>query len=259
MWIGEKITDKGIYNGMSFIIMLGIIAHFPENIVMEVNNSLEIGNIGFILLFLESVIWLIIIYFTLYIIQIVRKVPLQYVNYIRTNNVNKISGYIPLKISSSGVMPIIFSETIMLLTNRLVSYLKNEKFKTFFENVYGIWYNCIFIILMIVFTFFYKSIALPINKIGYDLKRNEAYIPKIRPGKETINLLSKISYKITFPGALLIAIIATFPTFLVKLGINRSLSLFYGGTSLLIIISGMLETFQHIHMYIFTYNNLITL
>lgn len=250
LWIGEKITNKGIYNGISFIIMTAIIARFPENIVMEVSNSLELGKIGFFLLFLESVILLIIIYYTLYIIQIVCKIPIQFVNYIKNNNTIN-NRYIPLKILASGVLPIIFSETIILLTTSLVTYLNNKKLKIFFENVYGIWYNCIFIILIIIFTFFYRSIAIPSKKIGYDLKKNEAYIPKTKPGIETINLISEISHKITFPGALLLVIIATFPTLLIKIGINRNLSLFYGGTSLLIIISGILETLQHI--YIMTY------
>lgn len=263
LWIGEKITDKGIYNGISLLTMTSIIARFPEYIVLEVSNNLELGYIGLILIFLESVIWLTVIYFTLYIIQIVRKVPLQYVNYIRINNdrhsMNKISGYISLKITTSEVMSIIFSETIMLLTNRFFTYLKYERFKTFFENVYGIMYNCIFIILMIIFTFFYQSITLPTNKIVYSLIRNEAYIPGIKPGKNTINLLSEIKYKISFPGAILVAIIATFPIFIVKVGINRSLSLFYGGTSLLIIVEGMLNTLQHTHTCLHTYNDLITL
>lgn len=263
LWIGKKITDKGIYNGLSLLLMTSIITHFPEYIVMEVNNNLELGNIGFILLFLESVIWLIIIYFILFVIQIVRKVPLQYVNYIRTNNdhylMNKVNGYIPLKISTSGVMPIIFSETIMLLINRLVTYLKNEKFQTFFDNIYGLLYNCILIILMIVFTFFFRSITLPTKKMVSFLKRNEAYIPKIKPGKETINFLSEINYKISFPGAIILVIIATFPTLIGKVGINRNLSLFYGGTSLLIIVEGILETLQHANTCLYTYNYLLTL
>lgn len=258
LWMGEKITEKGIYNGISLIIITGIIARFPEYIAMEVKNSLELGNIGFIFLFFEAIIWLIIIFFTLCIIQIVSKVPLQYVRYIHTNNVSMSRGYIPLKVTASGVMPIIFSETIMLLTRSLLTNLSYEKkIKTFFENVYGFWYNCIFIILMIVFTFFYRSIALPINKMVYDLKRNEAYIPRVKPGKETIDLLSEIYYKITFTGALLLAIIATFPTLIVKVGINRSLSLFYGGTSLLIIVGVVLDTLQHVHTYLHTYDYLI--
>lgn len=259
LWIGEKITNKGIYNGVSLIIITAILTRFPDSIIMEVNNNLEIGNVGFILLFLYAVIWLIIICFTLSIMQIICKVPLQYVSYINTNNdrfsINKGLGFIPIKISVSGVMPIIFSEAIMFFTKRTFSYLRNETLKTFFEDVYGILYNCIFIILMIVFTIFYRYIAFPINKMVYNLKINEAFIPRVKPGKETINYLNEIFSKTTFPGAILLSIIATFPIFIVKIGINRSLSLFYGGTSLFIIVGVILETLQHIHTFLHTYKN----
>ena len=260
MWIGEKITDEGIGNGVSLIIMSGIIARFPESIIMEIRNRMEIGNGGLIFLFFESIIWLFVILFSILIIQAVRKVPLKYVRHVQGNTSNYLRSitqaarqYIPLKITAAGVMPIIFAQAIMLLPSGLIACFGNERLQEFgkiFEDIYGFWYNLIFSILIILFTFFYTAITIPVNQIADDLKRNEAHIPKIKPGKDTVDFLDNILSRITFPGSILLAIIAILPSITVKFGVTHSFALFYGGTSLLIIVGGVLDTTQQINTHL---------
>ncbi|WP_103327536.1 preprotein translocase subunit SecY [Bacteroidetes bacterium endosymbiont of Geopemphigus sp.] len=260
LWLGEKITDKGIGNGISLIIMAGIIARFPESIIMEIRNRLEVGNGGLIFLFLESMVWLLVILFSILIIQAVRKVPLQYVRHTQGNTSNYIRSvkqsarqYIPLKVTAAGVMPIIFAQAIMLLPAGLLTYVGNEKLQTFgkvFEDIYGFWYNLVFATLIILFTFFYTAITIPVNQMADDLKRNEAHIPKIKPGKDTADFLDNILSRITLPGSILLAIIAILPSVTIKFGVTQGFALFYGGTSLLIIVGVVLDTAQQINAYL---------
>lgn len=272
MWLGEKITDKGISNGTSLIIVSGIISKFPEAFISEIFNMIKnnFSSINLIiLLILEIILWLIIIVFCTIVIKAVRKIPLQYVKHINNNNnYNFLNNfelkrkYIPLKISISGVMPIIFAQAIMLLPTTLLSYVNNHQLKDLIEsiqNIYGFWHNFIFSILIILFTIFYTAITMPINQISDDLKRTGGYIINVKPGRDTINYLDKILSKITFLGAILLAIIAILPSLIVKLGINHNFALFYGGTSLLIIIGVALDTFQQIDTYLLNsyYDNLL--
>lgn len=261
MWLGEKISNYGIGNGVSLIIMSGILAKYPDAIIKEFVIRMKLGNMGFLILFFELLLWLFIILICIILIQAVRKVPIQYLrgiqnigisnNRIITNN--NLHKYIPLKVISSGVMPIIFAQAIMLLPVSLLSYSNNTKIKYFIDsiqNIYGLSYNIIFSILIILFTFFYTAITIPVNQIADDLKRNGAHIPKIKPGKDTIKYLDHILVRVTFIGAILLAIIAILPALIIQIGVNHNFALFYGGTSLLIIIGVILDTIQQIDSYL---------
>lgn len=261
MWLGEKISSNGIGNGVSLIIMSGILVKFPDSIIQEFFIKFKLGNTGLFFLLFEFILWLLVILLCIVIIQAVRKIPIQYVRGIQNVGMNnriiitnnRLRKYIPLKIISSGVMPIIFSQAIMLLPVSLLSYSNNEKIKIFIEsiqNIYGLWYNIIFSLLIILFTFFYTAITIPVNQIADDLKRNGAHILKIKPGKDTIIYLDKILVRITFLGSILLSIIAILPSLIIQIGVNHNFALFYGGTSLLIIIGVILDTVQQIDSYL---------
>ncbi|WGH26314.1 MAG: preprotein translocase subunit SecY [Candidatus Bostrichicola ureolyticus] len=255
VWLGDKITHKGIGNGISLIIMTGILSRFPISVINEINNKMGMGlgkwNYG--LIFLEFLLWILVIIFCLLVIQAVRKIPIRYVNSYYSNNIFQ---HIPIKVTTAGVMPIIFSQSIMLFPMTISTYIKNEKIKyilDIFNNIYGFWYNLIFVIMIIIFTFFYTSLTISVSKISDDLKRTGGYIPNVKPGKNTINYLDNIIYKITIPGALLLSIIAILPSLVIKIGITKNIALFYGGTSLLIIIGVIFETIQQINIYLLNY------
>lgn len=265
MWLGEKITDKGIGNGMSLIIMTGIVVRFPDAIAVEVVSRLEVGNGGLIFLFFEGLLWLLIILFSILIIQAVRQVPVQYVrrtqagsgsNYMRSMS-NAIRQYIPLKVTAAGVMPIIFAQAIMLLPVTLLTNVRNEKVKALieiFQNIYVFWHNFVFSIFIILFTFFYTAVTVPVNQMADDLKRNGGHIPKIKPGKETADYLDDILSKITLPGAILLAIVGVLPSLIVQIGVTHNFALFYGGTSLLIVVGVVLDTIQQVDAYLLNHH-----
>ncbi|WP_185872020.1 preprotein translocase subunit SecY [Blattabacterium cuenoti] len=263
MWLGDKITDKGIGNGISLIIMSGVIARFPDAIIKEIFSKLEIRNGGLIILFFEFLLWLLVILFSIIIIQAIRKIPVQYVSYYKSLElgssklIHKKHQYIPLKMVSAGVMPIIFSQAIMLFPLTFFDYIKNIKIKNFlhlFQDIYGLWYNLTISILVIIFTFFYTAITIPVNQIADDLKRNGGHIPKIRPGKETVKYIDNILSKITLPGSFLLAMIAILPSIVFRIGITQSFSLFYGGTSLLIVVGVILDISQQVNIYLLNYH-----
>ncbi|WP_185873656.1 preprotein translocase subunit SecY [Blattabacterium cuenoti] len=257
IWLGEKITNEGIGNGISLIIMSGIIARFPDAIVKEILNRLKIGNGGLMILLIEILLWFLVIFFSILIIQAIRKIPIQYVSHYKNLGLNyfhhKKHQYIPLKMTAAGVMPIIFSQAIMLFPLTFYNYIHNEKIKkifNLFQDIYGLWYNLLFSILVIIFTFFYTAITIPSNQISDDLKRNGGHIPKIKPGRETVEYIDSILSKITLPGAILLAIIAILPSIVFRIGITQNFSLFFGGTSLLIIVGVILDIIQQINIYL---------
>ncbi|WP_185860514.1 preprotein translocase subunit SecY [Blattabacterium cuenoti] len=262
MWLGDKITDKGIGNGISLIIMSGIIARFPDAISKEIFSKLEIGNGGLIVLFLEFLLWLLVILFSIVIIQAIRKIPVQYVSHYKSLGIDsqlthKKHQYIPLKMTAAGVMPIIFSQAIMLFPLTFSDYVKNIKIKNFFylfQDIYGLWYNLTISILVIVFTFFYTAIAIPVNQMADDLKRNGGHIPRIKPGKETAEYIDHILSIITLPGAILLAIIAILPSIVFRIGLTQNFALFYGGTSLLIVVGVILDISQQVNIYLLNYH-----
>ncbi|MFV0305446.1 MAG: preprotein translocase subunit SecY [Moheibacter sp.] len=268
MWMGEKITDRGIGNGISILIMVGILADFPRALI----NAFELDNTGGIFFLLEIVALLIVILLCVVLTQAVRKVPVQYVrraqagssSYIRSVT-DSVRSYIPLKVNASGVMPIIFAQAIMFLPATLVGFVsdENSSLMMFFQKVsdpFSWQHSIIFGILIVVFTFFYTAITIPVNQMADDLKRNGGIIPGIRPGKDTADYLDDVLSKVTFPGSLFLTLIAILPAVAHLLGVDQSLAMFYGGTSLLIMVAVILDTIQQINTYLLNhhYDGLMT-
>jgi preprotein translocase subunit SecY len=255
MWLGEKITDKGIGNGISLLITIGIIATFPQAFFQEAVSKIEASNGGLIMVLIEVVAWFLVILVCVYLVTAVRRISVQYARKTVAGNIKNVAGardYIPLKLNSSGVMPIIFAQAIMFAPG-LLARSGNETVQTIgiqFQDMFGLWYNVLFAILIIVFSYFYTAITIPTNKMADDLKRSGGFIPGVRPGKDTANLLDKILSLITFPGSIFLALVAVLPAFVVKFGLTQSWALFYGGTSLLIMVGVAIDTIQQINAYL---------
>jgi len=255
MWLGEKITDKGIGNGISLLIMIGIIARFPESFIQEAVSKITASNGGMIMILIEVILWFLVIMVCVYLVTAVRRIAVQYARKTVAGNIKNVAGardYIPLKLNSSGVMPIIFAQAIMFAP-ALLAQADNEFIKSLgieFSNMFGLWYNVLFAFLIIVFSYFYTAITIPTNKMADDLKRSGGFIPGIRPGKDTAELLDRILSLITFPGSLFLAIVAILPAIVVKFGLTQSWALFYGGTSLLIMVGVAIDTIQQINSHL---------
>ena len=258
MWLGEKITDKGIGNGISLLIMVGIIARLPRAFLSETASRLT-GNGGPLLILIEIILWFVIILLCIYLIKAVRQIPVQYARRTAeggTANERNIFGarqYIPLKINAAGVMPIIFAQALMFIPATVAGLSQSEFAKSVqaaFSNVFGFWYNLLFAAMIILFTYFYTAITVPTNKMADDLKRSGGFIPGIRPGKETGDYLDKIMSLITFPGSICIALVAIFPSLLKIIGMQDQWALFYGGTSLLILVGVAIDTMQQVNSYL---------
>jgi len=258
MWLGEKITDKGIGNGISLLIMVGIIARLPRAFLSETASRLT-GNGGPLLILIEIILWFVIILLCIYLIKAVRQIPVQYARRTAdggTTNERNIFGarqYIPLKINAAGVMPIIFAQALMFIPATVAGLSQSEFAKSVqaaFSNVFGFWYNLLFVAMIILFTYFYTAITVPTNKMADDLKRSGGFIPGIRPGKETGDYLDKIMSLITLPGSIFIALVAIFPSLLKIIGMQDQWALFYGGTSLLILVGVAIDTMQQVNSYL---------
>ena len=259
MWLGERITDKGIGNGISLLIMVGIIATLPQvffqNIVSRVSGE-EAG--GMIMVLIELAIWFAIILASVLLVMAVRQVPVQYARRTADGGYEKnIFGsrqYIPLKLNASGVMPIIFAQAIMFIPAAVAGLSDSEAAQGItaeFNNMFGFWYNLVFALLIIVFTYFYTAITVPTNKMADDLKRSGGFIPGFRPGTETGEYLDKIMSQITLPGSVFLAFIAIFPAIAVSLlGVQQGWALFFGGTSLLIMVGVAIDTVQQVNSYL---------
>ena len=262
MWLGEKITDKGIGNGISLLIMVGIIATMPTAFAQEFDAVVNNSNGGLILILIEIVVWLLIILACIMLVMAVRKIAVQYARRTASGDYEKnVFGarqFIPLKLNASGVMPIIFAQAIMFVPGLIggTNMLKDTNFGQFLQaefggNIFGFWYNLVFAILIIVFTYFYTAITVPTNKIADDLKRSGGFIPGIRPGSETSEYLDKIMSQITLPGSIFLALIAIFPAFIVKLmSVQPNWAIFFGGTSLLIMVGVAIDTIQQVNSYL---------
>ena len=258
MWLGEKITDKGIGNGISLLIMVGIIARLPRAFLSETASRLT-GTGGPLLILFEIILWFVIILLCIYLIKAVRQIPVQYAR--RTadggvaneKNIFGARQYIPLKLNAAGVMPIIFAQALMFIPATVAGLSQSEFAKSVqaaFSNVFGFWYNLLFAAMIILFTYFYTAITVPTNKMADDLKRSGGFIPGIRPGKETGDYLDKIMSLITFPGSICIALVAIFPSLLKIIGMQDQWALFYGGTSLLILVGVAIDTMQQVNSYL---------
>ena len=246
MWLGEKITDKGLGNGISLIIMVGIIARLPQALLVEFNMRWAEAVGGMVMLVVEIVILYLVFMATISVLQAVRKVPVQYAKRIVGNKqYGGVRQYIPLKLNAANVMPIIFAQAIMF-----IPMLFGGKVGAAMANYTGFWYNFVFAILVILFTYFYTAIIVNPNMMADELKRNGGFIPGVKPGKETSRYLDPIMTRITLPGSIFLAIVAILPAFASKLGISQQFSLFFGGTSLLILIGVILDTLKQVESYL---------
>ena len=246
MWLGEKITDKGLGNGISLIIMVGIIARLPQALLVEFNMRWAEAVGGMVMLVVEIVILYLVFMATISVLQAVRKVPVQYAKRIVGNKqYGGVRQYIPLKLNAANVMPIIFAQAIMF-----IPMLFGGKVGAAMANYTGFWYNFVFAILVILFTYFYTAIIVNPNMMADELKRNGGFSPGVKPGKETSRYLDTIMTRITLPGSIFLAIVAILPAFASKLGISQQFSLFFGGTSLLILIGVILDTLKQVESYL---------
>lgn len=251
MWLGEKITDKGLGNGVSLIIMIGIVARLPHAFLAEVNARFTTAGGGFVMLLVELLLLLLIFAATIALVQAVRKIPVQYAKRIVGNKqYGGVRQYIPLKINAAGVMPIIFAQAIMMLPALLGNFEATAGFAAVFNDMFGFWYNLVFFILVVLFTYFYTAITINTNQMSDDMKRNGGFIPGIKPGKATAGYLDTVMTRITLPGSLFLGIIAILPVFARLIGVDLQFSMFYGGTSLLILVGVVLDTLQQIESHL---------
>lgn len=254
MWLGERITEKGIGNGISMLIMIGIISRFPAALIQE---SITRFEENLLLLVIELVLLFFIVMAVVMLTQAVRKIPVQYAKQVVGN---KTYGgqrqYIPLRVNAAGVMPIIFAQSLMFLPGLIPSIpgIADTNTGTWITNNFGsytsIGYNVLFALLIIIFTYFYTAITVDPKKIAEDIKRNNGFIPGVKPGLQTSEFIDSILSKITLPGSIFLALVAIFPAFAVKLGTTSEFSQFYGGTSLLIMVGVILDTLQQINSYL---------
>ncbi len=262
MWLGEKITDKGIGNGISLLIMVGIIANLPQAFLQEFTSRVSESNGGLIMVLIELVVWLVIILLSVLLVMAVRKIAVQYARRSTSGSYDSTAAagarqYIPLKLNASGVMPIIFAQAIMFVPSLIggSGMLKDtgtgQWLQAQFSDIFGLTYNIVFGILIIVFTYFYTAITVPTNKMADDLKRSGGFIPGIRPGTETSEYLDRIMSQITLPGSVFLALLAVFPAIIVKLmNVQAGWAIFFGGTSLLIMVGVAIDTMQQINSYL---------
>ena len=251
MWLGERITDRGIGNGISLIIMIGIIARLPMAFFGEISLKLSAGGTGPIALIVELVILFFIFVAAIAIVQAVRKVPVQYAKRVIGNKqYGGVRQYIPMKINAAGVMPIIFAQALMLFPMIFSQFDATRGFAAVMSNYTGFWYNFTFAILVVLFTYFYTAVTVNPTMMADDMRKNGGFIPGVKPGKKTAEYLDAIMSRVTLPGSIFLALIAILPAFAMKLGVNNQFASFYGGTSLLILVGVVLDTLQQIESHL---------
>ncbi len=252
MWLGERITDNGIGNGISLIIMVGIIARLPFALVAEFGSRLSDG--GLVMLLVEFLILFLIFELAILLVQGTRRIPVQYAKRIVGNKqYGGVRQYIPLKVNAAGVMPIIFAQAIMFIPITLAGYISGDatnKFVVAFSNFGGFWYNFTFALLIIIFTYFYTAITVNPQQMADDMKRNGGFIPGVKPGRRTAEFLDSVMSKITLPGSIFLALIAILPAFARIAGVDHHFAQFFGGTSLLILVGVVLDTLQQIESHL---------
>lgn len=251
MWLGEKITDKGIGNGISLIIMVGILARFPHSFIFETGARMN-GSGGLVALLVEIVFLFAVILGSVLLVQGTRRIPVQYARRIVGNKqYGGVRQYIPLKVNAAGVMPIIFAQAIMMLPVIFAGFRESGSgFVVAFTNMYGFWYNMVTAILIILFTYFYTAVTVNPVQMAEDMKKNGGFIPGIKPGRKTVEFLDTIMSRITLPGSIFLAIIAILPAFAVNFGVSGEFAQFFGGTSLLILVGVVLDTLQQIESHL---------
>ena len=250
MWLGEKITDKGIDNGISLIIMIGIVARLPHALLAEINARFQTSDGSAIMLILELVLLFLVFMATVALVQAVRKIPVQYAKRIVGNKqYGGVRQYIPLKMNAANVMPIIFAQALMFIPMLFANVAPG--FAAAFSDMRGFWYNLTLGILVVAFTYFYTAIIINPQMMADDMKRNGGFIPGVKPGKATVNYIDTIMTRITLPGSIFLALVAILPALAMKfLNIQQAFAYFYGGTSLLIMVGVILDTLKQIESYL---------
>ncbi len=263
MWLGERITDRGIGNGISLLIMIGIIARLPFALSAEFVSCVEEVNGGGLIVFLVELIMLFLVFVvSILLVQGTRKIPVQYAKRIVGNKqYGGVRQYIPLKVNAAGVMPIIFAQALMFIPLMFTRFNSEatSSIASAFADYTGFWYNFTFALLIIVFTYFYTAITFSPQQMADDMKKNGGFIPGVKPGKKTVDFLDNIMSRITLPGSIFLAIIGILPVLAILCGINNQFSQFYGGTSLLILVGVILDTLQQIesHLLMHHYDGLM--
>jgi preprotein translocase subunit SecY len=254
MWLGERITDRGIGNGISLIIMIGIIARLPYALFAEFASRLEETGGGLVAFLLEMILLFFVFVGVILLVQGTRKIPVQYAKRIVGNKqYGGVRQYIPLKVNSAGVMPIIFAQALMFVPITIAGFAESEAltgFASAFSDLTGFWYNFTFAVMVILFTYFYTAITINPSQMAEDMKKNGGFIPGVKPGRKTVEFLDRIMSRITLPGSMFLALIAILPSFAMIAGISNQWAQFYGGTSLLILVGVVLDTLQQIESHL---------
>ena len=254
MWLGEKITDRGIGNGISLLIMIGIIALLPMSLVQEFTSSTINNQGGLVKFVLEMVILVVVIGLCILLVQGTRRIPVQYAKRIVGNKqYGGVRQFIPLKVNASGVMPIIFAQAIMFIPMTLAGFSDSEELGAVTQalsDFAGFWYNALFFLMVVIFTYFYTAITVNPKQMADDMKKNGGFIPGIKPGRKTAEYLDSVMSRITLPGSLFLGFVAILPAFAMQAGVNPQFAQFFGGTSLLIIVGVVLDTLQQIESHL---------
>ena len=251
MWLGERITDRGLGNGISLIIMVGIIARLPFALTAEIGTRLSQTTGGLLMLIVEILVLFFVFVATIALVQGTRRIPVQYAKRIVGNKqYGGVRQYIPLKVNAAGVMPIIFAQALMLFPIIFASFDATRGLAATLGNYTGFWYNFIFGLLVVAFTYFYTAVTVNPTMMAEEMKKNGGFIPGVKPGKKTAEYLDAIMTRITLPGSIFLALVAIMPAFAMKVGINNQFAQFYGGTSLLILVGVVLDTLQQIESYL---------
>lgn len=263
MWLGERITDKGVGNGISFIILIGIIARLPGAFIEEFMGRISSAQGGLVMLVIEIVLLFAVILGAVLLVQGTRKVPVQYAKRIVGNKqYGGARQYIPLKVNAAGVMPIIFAQAIMFIPLTLAGFGSRGEASSIVKaltDMEGFWYNFIYFLMIVAFTYFYTAITVRPTQMSEDMKRNNGFIPGVKPGKKTADYLDSIMSRITLPGSIFLGVVAIMPAFARICGVTHSFAQFFGGTSLLIMVGVVLDTLQQIesHLLMHHYDGLM--
>lgn len=254
MWLGERITDRGLGNGISLIIMIGIMAQFPFALAGEFVSRFEEKGGGLVMFLLELVFLFVVYMINILLVQGTRKIPVQYAKRIVGNKqYGGVRQYIPLKVNAAGVMPIIFAQALMFIPITFAGFSSSQAMSSFvaaFADYTGFWYNFTFGLLIVAFTYFYTAIIINPTQMAEDMKRNGGFIPGVKPGKKTVEYIDEIMSRITLPGSLFLALVAIMPAFAAIAGVSSQFAQFYGGTSLLIMVGVILDTLQQIESHL---------
>ena len=254
LWLGERITDKGIGNGISFIILIGIIARLPQSLFQELISRMTDKTGGLVMFLIEIVFLLLVIAAAILLVQGTRKIPVQYAKRIVGNKqYGGARQYIPLKVNAAGVMPIIFAQAIMFIPITFIGFSNVDHVSGFvraFTDHTSFWYNFVFAVMIILFTYFYTAITINPNQMAEDMKRNNGFIPGIKPGKKTAEYIDDIMSRITLPGSFFLALVAIMPAFAGLIGVKAEFAQFFGGTSLLILVGVVLDTLQQVESHL---------